>query len=392
MIRLDLTDENYFKKEDGTFDKEAALLFGGRVAGVCYNKEGYNALLGEDVEKTLRRVNMTLDGGHHSVYGHTDVILNVQGIPKILAMVINNEHEYNTSEKSARYTMVTKTSSPVITDKEEELYNKWMEIFAKEMTKKYGTDFDEKKIKKLAQENARYLDTQMIYKTSLRQINYIASFMERYISEANPLDSFEVKLSEAMKEFLSELRRLNVLDERLMRNEKNRSLSLFSKRFDDRREYFGDVYLTKYEGSFAQLAQAQRHRTLDYEMRIRDDASFYVPPIIEDKKTLSKEWLKDCETLRGVYPQGMLIDICESGTYENFILKCKERLCSAAQLEIMRQTRATILKYREELEKSGHPLKDDIVAYTKGARCTFPDYTCPTPCGFKEGIKLTRKI
>ena len=397
MIRLDLVDENYFKKEDGTYDKEGALLFGGRAAGICYNKEGYNALVNENVEKTLRRVDMTLSGGHHSVYGHSDVILNIQKIPKILAMVINNEHEYNTSEKSARYTPVTKTGSPVITEKEEELYAKWMEIFNAEMTKKYGDVFDSKKINKLAQENARYLvtvfmDTQMLYKTSLRQINYLASFMKRYIDTCDKSNAFESKLASSMQEFISELERLNLLDERLMRNEKNRSISLFSDRFDSRREYFGDVYLTKYEGSFAQLAQAQRHRTLDYEIRLKDDGSFYVPPIIASNKKLSKEWLADCEEVRSVYPQGMLVDICESGTYENFILKCKERLCSAAQLEIMRQTRDTILKYQAELERTGHPLKDDIVNYTKGARCTFKDYTCPTPCGFKEGIKLTRKI
>ena len=186
MIRLDLVDENYFRKEDGTYDKEGALLFGGRAAGICYNKEGYNALVNEDVEKTLRRVDMTLSGGHHSVYGHSDVILNIQKIPKILAMVINNEHEYNTSEKSARYTPVTKTGSPVITEKEEELYAKWMEIFNAEMTKKYGDVFDSKKINKLAQENARYLvtvfmDTQMLYKTSLRQIN---SFKKKRLIKA----------------------------------------------------------------------------------------------------------------------------------------------------------------------------------------------------------------
>ena len=34
----------------------------------------------------------------------------------------------------------------------------------------------------------------------------------------------------------------------------------------DRKEEFGENYCTTYLASFAQLAQAQRHRTLIYEM------------------------------------------------------------------------------------------------------------------------------
>ena len=73
-------------------------------------------------------------------------------------------------------------------------------------------------------------------------------------------------------------------------------------------------------------------------------------------------------------------------------LKRKERLCSGAQLEIMRQTRETLLKYRSALEKSNHRLAKDIEKYSHGARCTFPDYNCPADCKFKEGKILTRKI
>jgi len=396
-MKIDLVKENYFRKEDGTFDREEAVKFGGRAAGICYDKEGYSHILNESEEKTQRRVDITMKGMHHSVYGNADIILNLQGVPKILAMILNNEHEYNTSEKSARYTPVEKVSSPVISEKEEMLYSKWMDIFIREITNKYSYIYNPNKIKKLAQENARYLvtvfmDTQMLYKSSFRQYNYIASWMKKYINESNPNNSFEVKLSSSMNDFINELSRLDILDERLMHNEKNRSLSLFSKRYDEKREVYSDVYLTKYQGSFAQLAQAQRHRTLNYEMRIPENGSFFIPPIIKDNEILVKEWLNDCEEVRNIYPQGMLLDICENGTYEDFILKCKERLCSAAQLEIMMQTRDTLLKYKEELEKTDHPLKDDIKDYSNGARCTFSDYTCPTPCGFKEGITLTRKI
>ena len=67
-------------------------------------------------------------------------------------------------------------------------------------------------------------------------------------------------------------------------------------------------------------------------------------------------------------------------------------MCSAAQLEIMLQTKETLLKYKKALEDKNNPLALDILKYSHGARCTFPDYQCPKDCGFKEGKTLTRKI
>ena len=95
---------------------------------------------------------------------------------------------------------------------------------------------------------------------------------------------------------------------------------------------------------------------------------------------------------RNVFPQGEIIKIYETGTYDDFILKCKERLCAGAQLEIANQTKETLQKYKEELEKKNHPLKDDIKQYTRGARCTFKTFTCSQDCKFKEGKTLCRKI
>ena len=47
-----------------------------------------------------------------------------------------------------------------------------------------------RKIRTLAQENARYLvtvfmPTEMVYSTTLRQINYIASWMQKYIDNVD---------------------------------------------------------------------------------------------------------------------------------------------------------------------------------------------------------------
>lgn len=388
---------NQFLKSDGTFDKETAIKLCGKIAGVCYDKEGFAHLENEPEEKTMRRVDMTLNNGHHSVYDHIMIGFNLQNVPKILAMVLNNEHQYTTSEKSARYTPVVRQEGSIITEDEEKLYNKWIDIFKIKIKDQYGNFYNDSKIQKLAQENARYLvtvfmPTQMIYSTSLRQINYIASWMEKYIASANKNNIFEMKLASSMQELLQELANVNVLEEGLMKNEKYRSLSIFGKDLDKKEEYFGNVYSTTYKGSFAQYAQAHRHRTLDYQLEMLNDKEYFVPPIIEDDQMLVDEWLADMQIVKDVNPQGELVRISEVGKYEDFILKCKERLCSAAQLEIMLQTKETLLKYKKALEESHNPLANDIEKYSHGARCTFPDYTCSSNCGFKEGITLSRKI
>ena len=388
---------NQFLKEDGTFDKNEAIMLSGKIAGVCYDKEGFVHLINEPVERTMRRIDMTLNNGHHSVYDHILINFNLQNLPKILAMVLNNEHQYTTSEKSARYTPVVRQDGSIITEDEERLYNKWLNIFKIKIKSQYGYIYNDSKIQKLAQENARYLvtvfmPTQMIYSTSFRQINYIASWMQEYMKSADMNNEFERKLASSMQEFIEELDKVNVLEDGLLRNEKHRQLSIFGKNLDAKEEHFGDVYSILYKGSLAEYAQAQRHRTLDYQMEFLDKKEYYIPPIIADDQMLVDEWLGDMQIVRGVNPQGELVKISEVGKYEDFILKCKERLCSGAQLEIAEQTRETLLRYKKTLEESGSPLAQDIQKYSHGARCTFPDFDCTSDCKFTEGKKLVRRI
>ena len=388
--------QNFFLKEDGTFDLENALLFSGRIAGVCYDKEGFEHLEKEDISNTQKRINNTLENDHHSVYDHIMINFNIVGIPKILAMVLNNEHQYTTSEKSARYTDVTYKNGSILTEREVTLYNKWNERF-KELIKENYPDFTNLKIKTLAQENARYLitvfvPTEMVYSTTLRQINYIASIMQKYIEEHNESNDYlEKNLSLCMQDFIKELDRLNVLDKRLMHNSKNRNISLFGKDLEKREEIFSHIYSVNYEASYASLAQAQRHRTLFYQMERMDEKKYFVPPILNKKEEYIKEWTQDIKSVSNVVPQGEIILINETGTYDNFILKTKERLCTAAQLEVMKATRDTLLKYKDALEKNDNYLKEDIKKYVKGARCTF-GYNCTKKCNFKEGITLEREI
>lgn len=252
-------------------------------------------------------------------------------------------------------------------------------------------------MQKLAQENARYLitifmPTQMIYSTSLRQINYIASWMEKYIKESSCDSDFEEKLIVSMKKFIGELERLNILEEGLLRNEKDRGFSLFAKNLEKQEDYFDCIYNVTYKGSLSEVAHAHRHRTLDYKIQFLDKKEYFVPPIIAKDDQLVKSWLEDMESVKDVVPQGELVLINECGKYEDFILKCKERLCSAAQVEIMSQTRNNLLRYKESLESKNHPLAKDIAKYCRGARCTFPDFKCSQDCCFKEGKTLEREV
>lgn len=393
-IEIDLLPNYYVK--DNSFNLDDALLLGGKIAGICYSKNGFATLINESQEKTLRRVDMTINNGHHSVYDHIFISMNIKNIPKILSMVINNEKEYTTSEKSLRYTSLLNSDN--LSFEEEELYSKWINIFKEEISKVYSSEFSETKILKLAQENARYLvsifvPTEMIYTTSLRQINYLASWMKKY-SETNidSFDDFKKRLSFAMIELVNELNNKNLLVPGLLKNEKNRSFSLFGKDLESKKEYFDEVYQTNYLASYSEVAQAQRHRTINYQIENTFDNKFYIPPIIENNESLKYIWLNDISILKDNYPQGELVYVNERGTYEDFILKCKERLCSCAQIEINNITRDTLLKYRDFLKDNNAELYNDIIKYTKGARCTFPDYKCSEDCHFKEGKILTRKI
>lgn len=365
--------------------KEEAVDFSGKAAGICYLPDTVETLFNEPAEKTLKRANGNIKSGHHSVFGHPTYNLCFEEIPKILAMVLNNEKVYNTSEKSARYTHMK--PSP----EEKTLYEKWIEIYKKQILLKYP-DFEEKRALKLAQENARYLisvftpATVMEYTVNFQQWNFIVNWAKDYIEKAGN-DKFSMKLKETFKEFLQSVPDLEVegLDSRI----KNRNFSLFAKR-SSRAEEFGENYCTTYLASFAQLAQAQRHRTLSYEMTLLDKPMYYIPPIIRNTE-LEEKWLEDISSLEEFFPQGMLVQVNERGTIENFVLKCMERLCGAAQLEIMEQTHITMSKYLEAT-KDKPELYNYLLPYSKGARCTFPGWKCNSPCIFGGKNAMNRII
>lgn len=365
--------------------KDEAVDFSGKSAGICYLPDTVETLFAEAPEKTQRRADGNIKSGHHSVFGHPTYNLCLEGIPKILAMILNNEKIYNTSEKSARYTHME--PSP----QEKVLYEKWIEIFKEQILIQYPK-FEDKRALKLAQENARYLisvftpATVMEYTVNFGQLNYIINWAKDYIKNAEE-NTFSIKLKETFKEFLAAMPDLEI--EGLDSRNKNRNFSLFAKR-KNRNEEFGENYSVTYLASFAQLAQAQRHRTLSYEMTLLDEPKYYVPPIIAGTN-LEKEWLKDISSLKEFFPQGMLVQVNERGTIENFVLKCMERLCGFSQLEIMQETKNIMNKYLEAT-KDKPELYQYLLPYSRGARCTFPGWKCDSPCVFGGYGAMIRNI
>lgn len=366
--------------------KEEAILFSGKAAGICYMPDTIDSLFQENEEKTLKRANNTLKMGHHSVFDHVSINLALSNIPKILAMILNNEGMYTTSEKSARYTKMQASET------EKALYEKWISIFSNEIGKKYP-EITEKQRIKLAQENARYLisvftpATIMEYTVSFRQLNYIASFFKNFI-ENEPDTEFNKLLKPYLVEFNEQIKEL-ILPE-LNANNKQRKISLFANR--EYKEEFGECYSCNYEGTFAEVAQAQRHRTLRYNIALEKEPKFYVPKIIENDEKLKNNWLEDINSLKDLFPQGMLVRINERGTVEEFILKCKERLCGCAQLEIMLQSKEILDKYIKATKETNKYVYEYLLPYEKGIRCTFKGWKCASPCIWGAKNSLTRKI
>lgn len=375
---------------DGTKDDNEVLELAGTNAGICYMPDTFEKLEGEEPEKKTKRAQTTLRRDHHSVVGHSSMELILEGIPKICAMYLNNLGEYNTSEKSARYTEMKEI------DPAERLpYEEWKAIFIDKITQKYGNKIkNEKQIEKLAMENARYLisvftPTTMAYTTSIRQFNYIIDWCRRMFAEETE-NVFYMRVAKHMNDLADKLEEIAYVEN--LRDTKNRSFNLFDKDIEVVRNiepFFGYVYQTVYKGSFAQLAQAQRHRTLDYKAYFDGNASlFYVPPIIADDEDLVKRWLSECTLLAGNFPQATLVDILEMGTVDNFLLKTKERECGCAQLEIQNQTVAIHSDYENTI--TDPVLIEKFEGYKKKVRCGFTDYECKSPCvwGLKSNERL----
>ncbi len=395
-LKVYLLPNTPFLKEDGTFDIEKAMTMSGKIAGICYNENGLFASLAEDDATAMKRANRNAASGHQSVFEHIMPSLYIQNAPKMFQMVLNNEGQYSTSERSLRYTMPKEDTE--LTEEEIRLYQKWNQHFLNILENKYQGQLSARKMRTIAQENARYMlsvfvPTEMVHTLPLVQLNRLIVMMRNY-EQGMTRTTFDKALITAFHAFEEECQRLHLLDDRLLTDFKGRNFRLFGHNLEKAlfRDEFGRSYSTTYTASFAELAQAQRHRTISYQMELpkTDEYGYFLPPLLKNilhnemrdysNRDLSLEWFEDLKEVRRSYPMGMKVLINERGTMEAFIEKMKERECTEAQYEIWRQTEDTRNEYMEALDRSHHYANEDFRPYTKTMRCGFHDFTCTNPC------------
>lgn len=389
-----------FEVEGNEGMNEDLTLLSGKAAGVCYMPDNYMEEGIQNTERAMKRAAATARSGHHSVFDHGHITMVVK-TSKLLAMLLNSTGAYTTSEKSARYTIMHPDTELELT-----LYEKWTERIRSLIQETYPQT-EEKMAHKLAMENARYMisvftPTTMEYTVSFRQAFLLADYLEKLCADCGQLaDAFSKKLGEETAQLAGLLR--EQLGETRLHDNKNQGFRFleyqkYKEYTEPKKEVLGDSYTLTYIGSLAMLAQAQRHRTLRYTMFFDGDCSrygFYVPPIVEEAN-LSEEWLKDMESVAYCFPQGILVRITEQGIFEDFALKCKERLCGRAQLEVTNSTESAVwkfLEHRDKLCRENQELLDTMTVQGQPcARCMFRDFTCTEGCQWGGKDALTRLI
>ena len=333
---------------NGMKTKEDWLAFSRACGRTCYTEKDFQEVINEQDKSGL--IERTLKSGHHSVFEHVNFTFYMTGLPKIMAMIFNNERQYATSEKSARYTQMSG-----LPEEQKQLYDKWMGILTPEIDRVYPAmaDIDGRTlaIKKLAQENARYMTsvftpTKMVHTLNLRQLNFIIKELEKYQGDKkDSKNRFEARLAQELPELLAQLEpfKIDGLD-----NQTDRHLSMFQ--YEQYPAHFSDVYSTRYPLSFAGLAQAHRHRTIAYNMLTpgeNPDYGFFLPQIVR-ADNLGNEWGADLRKVAKTdFPQAQMVLVRERGTLEDFRSKAILRLCGHAQHEIMKNTEATASLYAD---------------------------------------------
>lgn len=380
---------------------EEQTFLSGKFGGTCYAKEGYETMKSQPVEKAMKRAESTAMRGHHSVFQHSMINMEIV-CPKMIAMLLNSIGVSNTSEKSARYT----TMKPE-TQKELELYEKWHSIFTEEIKRQYGERISDKEADKLAYENARYMisvfsETSMVYSLPFRNIFYVLDWIRGMQKTLSTLEgAFNKRLKDELDSLYEAL--LGVVGKENFHDNKNEYFRFLPVQatgaYDYNREYYGDVYTAELKATFAQIAQQQRHRTTRVKINFGgDDAEefgFYVPELIRGSE-YEESWKTDMRSVKSVYPQGILVSVTEQGLFEDFALKCKERMCGRAQLEIMRCTQRLVEKFaqnQENLSEANQKRLSNLLEQGKPcARCSYSDFTCKEGCTWGKKEALLRKI
>jgi hypothetical protein len=291
-------------------------------------------------------------------------------------------------------------------ENQKRLYLKWKDIMYREIDKVYP-NFDEKRKIKLAQENARGFisvftpTTCMVYTTSYRQWSYLLTWID------DLLENNSSQLILHMYQELNELKN-HILKSGIgtydIKDSKDRCINFLVRQTKHHERmysaytenYVMDTYSIWNQMSLSCLAQAQRHRTISYYMDWDcDSTDMYVPDILSE--SLTEEWRDDVTSIITECPQCIQVRVLEQGSIYNFILKCKERLCGRAQLEIAQDTAYKLDYMRKFYNGNNHAVQsmlDDTYNFSENrvkAKCELTG-TCKEACEFHAKHAVDRLI
>ena len=368
--------------------KEEAVLAAGQAAAICYMPSDFDAILDEDQNKTTSRAAGCKTSKHYSTYAHVRKTLCFEGIPKLAAMVLNNERPANISEKSGRYTIM------FCAGRELELYNKWLEIFAKLIAAEYP-HLKPDVVQKLSQENARCFisvltpTTTMDYSVDMTQANFIIHWLNNFCDTptSHPLKE---AIKPALREIASGMYEYCGIEG--IEDYRGRTLpSFFANR--SHAQEFGETFSINRKVSFASGAHFHRSQSLIFDFEVESDpskAEFYIPRILEGSAYFD-EYLADMRSIADLYPAGMLINMNMRGTPENLILLLQERLCGAVLPETCFTAKSILEEYCQETVQTNPAVYEMLNRFSNGTKCSFGHYTCTRPCPLGPAMCFTRK-
>lgn len=392
---------------------EESILLAGKAAGICYMPDDYLSVGVQNEEKCIARANNNKQSGHHSTYEHSQLTFIIQ-TSKIMCIILNSINTYATSEKSGRWTKMTGNS-----EIETEKYNKWVNNFKQIIAGYYKDSRKESEIEKLAMENARYMldifyPTTLEYSIRYKDLSYLIVHLEKLVKDfdrktinrAVEKRNFIKRLIEEIKDLILAFEEAVFVDRTYLLDDPKDSCirildNLTDESFDssDYKTEIANSYSLRYKGSFAMIAQSQRHRSLRYSILNINFKEYYIPAIIRNTP-YEIEWIKDLQELSSneLIPCATLLDIYEQGIVDDYILKIKERLCNRAQLEICEvEQQNTIMfalyahnisnkKFNKILSEIVIP-KENIFKSRVLPRCAIPGYVCHEPCKYgKNGL------
>ncbi len=344
--------------KDANFDMTDFNLLAGRVTGICYSNATIDEIIGEDKDKTLRKVNYIKDYRANRIFDHNLITLFLGDVPKFLATLLRSEGFGIVSEQ-----ILTEQAQSVV-------LNKWRDVFVNKLIKKMNEDnpmtFSQALVNETADYYLGYLTpsfapTNIVYTTTHQNLNSLVMFLDKLYTTLGDA-KFENTLKLHVKELATQLKSLPFYTQTLSKLDSKHQFKLFANNHKIE-EYFGDVYSTSYRLSMLGFSQLQKVTTAKLSIRVMEGA-FYIPPIIKDSDDLTNLWLEDIGNIEN-FPMGTLLEVIERGTLDDFVSKTIDIVNVNTYDEIRGVHEQILTKYDYALRLKVHTRAEELNGYIK---------------------------